>query len=278
MRALPLLLLLLPATRALSQDVVDFRTNYLPSHSYQMVMTNKVNATIRFDSASQEVLDALKARGMDNPTEKDMTVNTTASMVTGKMGDSSKIPLTMEITKIEMIPAPATPASNGMKMYGTVRPGETPRIDSVSGSGLESSAKGTMQKTMTTVFEQLKLPNAKMAIGDSVITDNPMQIPIQGMNLSLHMHTVYTLVSASEGMANFNLRMQISMEVASSAMPFPITSSGGGTGTMVYDIKNQFPVDSHLKYTLAVHMSTSGMVMNMSIAFDANTATTISVL
>lgn len=273
MRGLSLLLLLFPATYAQSQNSVDLRTDYLPGRAYHVVTVQKADLLIKLDSSTQEVLDAMKARGLTNPTAKNMILTGVFDTYVGKPMNGSKSPLKIDIDSSIEISGKVT-VPGGTELFGSVAPGEDLKIDSATGPDPVHSE--IEQKSMSSLFDQLRLPRAEISTGQSFTADNPIQLPIPGMRATLIMHVTYTLVNVFEGMANLTMVMTISLQTESSGMAFPMTATGSGTGTMVYDVNRHFPVDLEMKYNIDLRMAAGGMVMHVSGGNDDSIKTTIS--
>jgi hypothetical protein len=114
-------------------------------------------------------------------------------------------------------------------------------MDSAEGKKIADSTEKKMQQMMDLFQKQVQFPDKALKPGDTFTQGSPMDIPItQGQSIHIDANMTFKLVSISNGKAYFDLVPNFSMNFQIKTIAINI--SGTGTGKMVYDIKNNFPL------------------------------------
>jgi hypothetical protein len=271
------LLLLFIVVKASAQQAVLFKMKYLPQHTYNILISMKAN--INGDlSGNQQVLDKLQEQGITMPAVIIMAGNTIGVTKTGVLAADNSFPMMTtfheehpSITvngKDAPIPIPQKPA---VTIYAHVLPDGKIKGDSVTGKKNDTSGK-IATKMFNSFQKHLKFPDYPLHVGDSFTQDLPFNMP---MNMSnVNSKAVYTLVSIADGKAYFDMTQTIDMKV--DVKQTQLTIAGSGTGKMIFDIKDSFP----LSYSTTINMTVNGnintlilkgtAVMNLDIKNDIN--------
>jgi hypothetical protein len=274
MKKITALLLLFIAVKASAQKSVLFRMKYLPQHTYNILMTAKVN--IKADlSGNQEILDKISEQGITMPAIIILNINSTGVTKTGVLAADNSFPMTTtyqvdkpNITvngKNTPIPVEQKPA---VTIYAHVLPDGKVKGDSVTGKKKDTSGK-TASQMFNSLQKHIKFPNRRMHVGESFTQDLPFTMPMNMGGDSVTSKTVYTLVSIADGKAYFDMTQTIDMKIDTKQTE--LTIKGNGAGKMVYSIKDNFL----LTYSTTMNMKVNGSVIstltvNGDVVLDLN--------
>jgi hypothetical protein len=166
MRKIILLLLTLTQISCNSQtkDELTFKVQYKPETKYSQTIEQTSHSDMKY-SGSEEFLQKLKVKGVQNPTITDKTSKIESVFKTGKLIDGTNFPLTMEFVK--------TTSSDGKKdipdgtlLYGHGSIGNMPTLDSIVSNGLDEEFKKTLLQAMQSTFSQLSFPKKRVKVGE----------------------------------------------------------------------------------------------------------------
>ena len=249
---LQLLTLTLLSCNSQSQDLLKFKVQYKPETKYSQTIEQTSHSDMKY-SGSEEFLQKLKDKGVQNPTITDKVSKIESVFTTGKLTDGTNFPLTMEFIK--------TTSSDGKKeipdgtlIYGHGSIGNMPTLDSIVSSGLDEEFKKTLLQAMQSTFSQLSFPEKKVKIGESFSRESPLSIPIAGVTVEMAITTTYKLLSITNGIADFDVSQIYTMK--STITKYTIKATGSGKGKLLYDVSNNY----YLKYQIDTEMG-----MNMKL-------------
>lgn len=254
MRKIILLLLTLTqiSCNSQSKDGLTFKVQYKPETKYSQTIEQTSHTDMKY-SGSEEFLQKLKDKGVQNPTITDNVSKIESVFKTGKLTDGTNFPLTLEFVK--------TTSSDGKKeipdgtlIYGHGSIGNMPTLDSIVSSGLDEEFKKTLLQAMQSTFSQLSFPEKKVKVGESFSRESPLSIPIAGVTIEMAITTNYKLLSIANGIADFDVSQVYTMK--SNITKYTIKATGSGNGKLLYDVSN----DYYLKYQIDTEM-----VMNMKL-------------
>ncbi len=247
---LTLLALTLSAVPTFAQQTLDFQIKYNPSTNYQQSTEQTTNSNVNY-SGSEEFMKTLKDQGLTNPMDQSSSITTVTLVKTGKVGAKITFPITIEY-KFTRDEKGESPIPAGTKLIGECPINGVPALTSVEAKEMGEELKEVMLTSVGTTFEQLVLPAKQMKVGDEFTQEQPLSIPLAGAALNMNIVTHYKLTSIANGMANFDLLMEYTVET--DIIPEGMKANGSGTGTLVYDIANQFyntyNIDSVLKMVM----------------------------
>jgi hypothetical protein len=252
--SLQVLSLLFCAFASHSQDSLIFKVQYNPETNYAQTMEQTTHSNIKY-SGSEEFLQNIKAKGIQNPTitNKKSTIETLFK--TGKLTNKANFPLTIEFTKTTSSDGKQE-IPNGTLIYGHGSINTMPSLDSIVSNGLEEELKQVVLQTMQSTFSQLSFPEKRVKVGDSFSIDSPLSIPIAGATLDMTITTDYKLLSITNGIANLDISQVYTMKTTITDQT--IQGTGTGNGKLLYDtVKNYY-----LNYQINTEM-------NMTMKLDS---------
>ena len=186
-----------------SQDSVTLKTQYKPETKYIQTLDQN-NYTIMKYSGSDEFIQKLNAKGIQNPTIAASNSTTELIMQIGKLNEKSDYPITIEFQK--------TKSSDGKKIipdgtiiYGRGSNGTMPKLDSIVSKDLKEDFKSTLLKSMQSTFDQLVLPEKTVKVGESFSIDTPFSLPLADVTLEMNITTNYKLESIKSDIAYFKV-------------------------------------------------------------------------
>lgn len=254
MRKIILLLLTLTQISCNSQtkDELTFKVQYKPETKYSQTIEQTSHSDMKY-SGSEEFLQKLKDKGVQNPTITDKTSKIESVFKTGKLSDGTNFPLAMEFVK--------TTSSDGKKdipdgtlIYGHGSIGNMPTLDSIVSNGLDEEFKKTLLQAMQSTFSQLSFPEKRVKVGESFSRESPLSIPIAGVTIEMTITTNYKLLNITNGIADFDVSQVYTMK--STITKYTIKATGSGKGKLLYDVSNNY----YLKYQIDTEMG-----MNMKL-------------
>ena len=146
-----------------SQESVVFKVEYKPNHTYSQFTEQSSSQEINY-IGSDEILEKIKSNGIENPTISKTTTKLKNINITGKI-NNNEFPLTIEFkdtgekSESNIIPL-------GTIIYGKVKIGETPTLDSINSPKMESELKQVFLKSIQKGISQVTLPNKEIKIGE----------------------------------------------------------------------------------------------------------------
>jgi hypothetical protein len=263
MRKIILLLLTLTQISCNSQtkDELTFKVQYKPETKYSQTIEQTSHSDMKY-SGSEEFLQKLKVKGVQNPTITDKTSKIESVFKTGKLIDGTNFPLTMEFVK--------TTSSDGKKdipdgtlLYGHGSIGNMPTLDSIVSNGLDEEFKKTLLQAMQSTFSQLSFPKKRVKVGESFSRESPLSIPIAGVTIEMTITTIYKLLSITNGIADFDVSQVYTMK--STITKYTIKATGSGKGKLLYDVSNNY----YLKYQIDTEMGMNIKLDNFDLDLNS---------
>lgn len=226
----------LQCTFTFAQKELTLKVHYHPEMSYYQTLHQSSEMSMKY-SGSEEILQKLKEKGIQNPTITNNHLKFEMVLKTGKVTDKNNFPLTMEVIN--------TTSSDGKKpfpdntiIYGTGTTDNLPKLDSIVSKNIDEEYKKALLHTLQSTFSQLSFPEKKLKIGDSFSQESPLSIPIAGVNIKMNITTTYKLLSINNNKGNLDVDINFSMDSAISN--YDVIAKGHGKGIMVYDMNTQF--------------------------------------
>lgn len=265
MRKFILLLLTLTQIPCYSQtkDELTFKVQYKPETKYSQTIEQTSHTDMKY-SGSEVFLQKLKDQGVQNPTIIDNVSKIESVFKTGKLTDGTNFPLTMEFVK--------TTSSDGKKdipdgtlIYGRGSIGNMPKLDSIVSDGLDEEFKKILLQAMQSAFSQLSFPEIKVKVGESFSSESPLSIPIAGVTVEMAITTTSTLLSITNGVADFDVSQIYIMK--SAITKYTIKATGSGNGKLLYDVSNNY----YLKYQIDTEMEMNMNLDNFDLDLNSKT-------
>ncbi|MEN9440107.1 MAG: hypothetical protein RLZ33_183, partial [Bacteroidota bacterium] len=237
---------------AFKDDELTFKVQYKPEKKYSQTIEQTSHTDIKY-SGSEEFLQKLKDKGVQNPTITDKATKIESIFKTGKLTDGTNFPLTMEFIK--------TTSSDGKKeipdgtlIYGHCSIGNMPTLDSIASDELDEEFKKALLQAMQSSLSQLSLPEKRVKVGESFSRESPLSMPIAGVTVEMTITTNYKLLGITNGIADFDVSQVYTMK--STITKHTIKATGNGKGKLLYDVSNNY----YLKYQIDTEMG-----MNMKL-------------
>ena len=218
------------------------------------------------------VISALKKRGIVSPVTYNRGMDMRATITTGRLNAHNRIPVELVFNKAEdidgntMIPA-------GTKMAGSVVRYKMPVYDSVISDQMDQDTKRTFLETFKNILAEISFPVKRMAIGDTFKFVAPLNFALGDLTIKLSFSTVYTLRSYDATIANFDIDMTYTLNKDDSAM---VASGGGsGSGVMVLDLKNDYPLKFTSAYRIELAANKNGVFITSNISGNSDSENSI---
>lgn len=258
-----LVFMCLGVTQIWAQKAVLFKIKYLPNRNYQsnISVDMKINATVTGD---QQFLDKLKEQGINQPVDANLSMALGGIMKTGSLASDKSIPVNMDykINNISVIangkqmPVPPKATEKDIKLVGHISQDWRIKLDSADGKAIADSAQQNMQQSIDIVQRQIKFPDKPLKPGDSFTQGAPMNIPIKkdGSSIAkIDAGITYKLIKIADGKAYFDLipNFHLNIEVGKVS----VDMNGTGTGSMIYSIKDNFPLSKESNITMRVKVT-----------------------
>ncbi|MBJ6725246.1 hypothetical protein [Geomesophilobacter sediminis] len=247
MYRLILVLLLLVAfvpRPSFGDDKVAINPTYLPETTYTVKQSSTNQITMSLDNpfgVPEEIrLKFPVSMVIDDIREM--------SVVTGKMTDEKKYPITIQLNKgIQLLKQNDLVKSIdgslgrlvGIRAHGTSDLEGNLSLVKLDGKELSEEERKIVLATFEAVSKSMKsVKSEPIGIGEKTTKTMPLEIPIPGvMNLSMEMTTNYELVDIKDGIADFVTTYTFTL--AASDQAIKIDASGKGTGNIMYDVKKR---------------------------------------
>jgi len=263
------LVLLLSAIKLQAQQSATFKISYLPNHTYDGAINLKAVCHVNL-SGNDTIIEKITAKGIPLPLTANLEMKMGLSTKTGaEMADQS-IPASMKISFDDLgvelngnkLPIPLEKLGQGITVAGRFDKEGVFRADTGEAPGDPTGQK--LKKMTDGLQKKIKFPDHPMQVGESFTQGLPFNMPITDSKLKIDAKTVYTLTSIADGFAYFDLKPSIDVSIPIKGNTLTIT--GGGSGKMVYSIKDNFATELTTTFKLKI----SGLVEKMQIDATAD--------
>lgn len=257
------LLLFVIATAAIpvckAQNEINFNISYLPNLEYTVSQEQNIENIIKY-SGTEDALQGLKDKGVENPKVTVNTVQLQSVLKTGNL-KGSQIPI-----ELEFIESSDPSISVGTKIFGNIIDGKI-KFDSISSQTLNEEGKQTALSMMESLMNQIKFPNKKFKIGDRFTQNSPLSLPIGNLVLDMDISTTYTLMAIKDGIGYFDIDQIYTAK--SNMEEYEIKIKGTADGTMEFYNEKQFyrkyVMDLEMDMTMNIEEITMEMKMNQKL-------------
>jgi hypothetical protein len=162
---------------------------------------------------------------------------------------------------------------NGAKIHGKVKPGSKPVFERVEAPNMPDEVKGMIQGMMDQGLSSIFIPAKKVKVGESFVQETPLEIPLGPVTMKMKDVATYKLNKVEGRKAIFAVDHVFSLEANVEGQD--MKGSGTGTGEMVYDMDQNYPVRNDAKVTMSMAFEAQGMQMNIKTTNDTKTTTVI---
>jgi hypothetical protein len=268
-------------TQLKAQNGVVLKVKYLPNHDYKTSISGNVKFIVNL-TGDQQLLDKLNSQGITNPVNANLSLDIAGDTKTGAMGADKTFPVNMDykINNISVsangkeMPIPPKVTEKDLKMVGHISQDWKLHLDSAEGKKIVDSTEKKMQQMMDIFQKQVQFPDKALKPGDTFTQGSPMDIPItQGQSIHIDAGVTYKLVSISDGKAYFDLVPNFNMNFQIKAVSINI--SGTGTGKMVYDVKNNFPLSKDGMINMKIKVTSDKLNVDGTAVIDTKYTATI---
>jgi hypothetical protein len=228
------------------QDNLTFKIHYQPEKTYTCTSERVTNSILKY-MGSEKSLQWLKSKGHQNPTFSNKKSHTEWVLKTGKRGDETEFPVTVDyVITTSNDGKPGNPVKANFS--GKFLNDNLPVFNSIVSDGLEEKDKTTLLQSLQSTFTQLSFPERKVKIGEQFSIENPSILPMEGSTVDVVVTTNYKLLSISEGIAQLDISQQYSLnpKLKDNSLNGSVTAKGH----LVYDIAHTIV----LNYTLDTEM------------------------
>jgi len=213
---------------------------------------------------------AMTFEGAEEPMEQEVPTSVVRTIEVGKLANN-ELPFTITMTMdanqqgAEML--------NGAKISGKVKGGKL-AFESVDAPNMPDQVKDMIKSMMEQAFKATFFPAKKMKVGESFAIDIPMEIPV-GPGVTMNMKDVATFkLKKVEGRkAIFDIDHVVTLQGNIEGQD--MKGSGTGSGEMVYDLDQNFPVTNNANMTMDMGFEAQGMKIDMKVTNSTKTTTVI---
>jgi hypothetical protein len=236
-----------------AQQSFLFKIKSLPDHLYETNMGMSMNMEMNM-SGDSATMQQIQAKGIKLPMLITSVTNMDMSIKTGLVAADNSFPIVMNynsiVSKKTLNGTETSDPPNpllGQKMFGQYTPDGKLKIDSISGKTLDEQTKATITTAVGKMVNQIHFPDHPLKIGDTFTQEVPFDMPMAGSNMQLTIKIIYKLTAVDKKSAFFDL--EESMDMNSSSTEMTMKGAGTGSGTLVYDINNNWAttLNSNLK-------------------------------
>lgn len=255
-----------------NNDILNFKAEYKPDCVYNQTMSDKTNMETKYD-ASPEILQALKDKGVENPTKIANEVTVQITLKTGKLGPQNIYPFTLTYLK--------TTSKDGKKeipdntlFYGTDTLGHIPIIDSVTTTpAIAGDVKKNLISTVQELLQESSGPEKSLKVGDQFTRETPMNVDLGFTKLRMDVSNTYVLKNIVNGLATFEITQVYTL--SSTINEHTFRAEGKGKGNIVYDISGNYYKDYAIDMALAISMDNGGIFANINTESNIDIQTTL---
>jgi len=255
-------LLLLVAFQAINlqaQQTITFKIGYKPNTTYKQTQDQTTKNTISYGSDME-------------PMEQESSLKLNSIITTGKVTSTGIIPITMQMSADKDSDVAAI-MPEGATIYGIVKQDGMPQFDSINAKGMPAETKAVMMSTMKAVASQSLISERKVKVGETFTIDTPLEMPMGPATMIMNTKTTYKLNKVEGRKAFFDMSMVINTN--GNIQGQEIKGSGVGTGTLVYDIDNNYFLENNLKSNMKMDIDAQGMKMEIGVGQESKMSTVI---
>lgn len=262
---------ILVASISQAQKKITFNPQYKPQSTYEQKIEHSSTTEIVL-GGEDERMKELMAKNLPKPMKTESTTN--SIIKTGKLAEDAWFPVSVEITESNSSGVnPALPV--GTVLYGKCLVNELPFFDSIYSEKMEAVFKQNVLKTIQASQQQFYSGNKKLSIGDTIVQDSKLNMPMAGATVEMNITTIYTLRDISMGIATLEVAQVFSMDSIPGFSTSMATGSGNGSGKMLYDISEKFLLSYSTETFVEMKMATTGVDLVLKVSNGMVQTTTI---
>jgi hypothetical protein len=252
---------------AQSDSEASLIMRYKPQTAYQISTNSAVDINMTY-VGSEEVLQILKDKGVENPTVKSETTQNEMLISTGKLSKKNDFQVALRF-----ISSNNSALNNFVKSHAVVHGRCTtesfPVFDSISNTKISNEFKEIFLNAIQSILSQVKYPEQSIKVGETASLDTPFILPMGPVTVNMNINTTYKLVGVKNGMANYDI--DIVFTLTSTIKEYNILGGGGGSGTMIFDLTNNYykSYTTNIDMDLSVDMGEAAIHLKMTQKVDA---------
>jgi hypothetical protein len=260
---------ILVASISQAQKKITFTPQYQPQSMYEQKMEQSSTTEIGY-GGDNEQLKEIMAKNGPKPMKTESTIN--SIIKTGVLAENTWFPVTLEITASNSSGViPALPV--GTVLYGKCLKNELPFFDSIYSEKMDAVFKQNVLRTIQASQQQFSSGEKKLSIGDTIVQDSKLNMPMAGATVEMNITTIYTLRDISKGIATLDVAQVFSMD------SFPGFSTpmatGSGSGKMLYNTEEKFLLNYSNEAFVEMKMATTGVELVLKVSNGMVQTTTI---
>lgn len=245
-----------------AQDSVTLDLQFMPNKKYTQLSGQDTNMEMSFG---------------DNASTMKMSMSANNIIETEGVKAGS-IPLTMQTgttINMDMEGMPPNNTEISMKLTGIVKEGEIiPIFKTVQSADLTEEMKGQTLELMSKMMEKMDFPKKTLKVGESFVTETPVDIPMGSGSMKMMDKANYKLVKVEGGKAYFDITHDVALDLA--VQGSDMKGSGTGTGKMIYEIAAKYPVSLTNNIDMSLNLEQGGMSIEVKMNSQQNQNTSIS--
>jgi len=248
---------------AQSNQVLDFKLRFFPETSYNQTTTTSAEFQMTYQGP-KDMLEKLKANGVQNPTIIKNSAYIETVLKTGKSNAEENFPVVIEYLK-SIDGNGKTILPDGTRIYGKGSMTSLPKLDSIGSTNIDETLKNTVFQLVQNTFAQLNLPEKKVKVGESFVQETPMNFPVGGLNIDMTITTTYKLKSIVDKNGLFDIDQVYTAKVIDTNQN-NINVSGTGTGKLIYDTQNYFTTENNLDMKFIFELKKDELTVKLNSA------------
>lgn len=253
MKKIALLLLITFQVLSLhAQQSIKFKIGYKPNTTYKIGIVQKTNSSISYGADME-------------PMNQESVSDIAQTMKTGKFTGST-MPMTIALQAGKDSDAAAI-MPNGATIYGKISQENSVQVDSLNAPGMPEQAKSTILTMMKGMANQYVVPERTVKVGETFTVNTPMDVPMGPVTMHMDTKTTYKLTKVEGKKAYFDLNMIIDMKADAGGQE--MKGTGKGTGSLIYDIDNNFFSQQDTVSDSVINFEAQGMKMSITNKQDS---------
>ncbi|MDD2983161.1 MAG: hypothetical protein PHQ74_07220 [Crocinitomicaceae bacterium] len=259
------------AMNSYSQPEIEFINKYVNGKEYHQQTTTTSDSEVKY-SGSKKILKYLKSQNIENPQK---TSEESVLEIIYRIGSKEENISKLEIEYVETGNTKEDAIlKKGDKIYGTIDDKNKIELTDLS----NDSIYGEEKAQLLSIFEYgfaIDIFNGKtMKIGDTLVKNNSMKIPISENVLDLAIINVYQLKKIKNGIAYFDITQKTSFN--SDLTEISLSAKGNGKGKCEYDIKQMHILKSESALNLRMFLKMDkGIEITVNLKSITSSNTTI---
>jgi len=252
-----LILLLLSCTKT-PLDTLTLSIHYKPDNNYRYTSHLNILTTIKY-SGKESALQTLKRRNIPNPTIINKKSEIEANINTGKLEEDNRFPVI-----VDYISSTSNDNQINAIIHGKCFKNSFPVFDVVVVNNLDVQSKKYLLESWNKTFSQLSFKGEKLKIGQELVVQKPLSIPMEGSEIDMIVTTTYKLLEIKEKIASFDITQQYTLNPK--LLDNSFDGTGKGNGQMFYDIENSIASD----YTLNTQIQLTKKLDSFEFQLNSN--------